>query len=241
MSLKIFIDFDGTISRNDVSDEMFRELGGERCEVLIQEYLDGKISARKCYLGECEAAGGVRLEMLEKIIDRQEIDQTFKDFVQFCQDRGIELFVLSDGFDYYIERILKQYGLEQVKFLANHLEFRHVEGTRLLSLSPFFPYIDSECPHCANCKRNHLLTLSGDDDIIIYIGDGYSDICPARYADIVFAKKDLVKYCQGENISYYEFQTFKDVVERLEKILQQKRIRKRWQAELRRREIFLQG
>lgn len=241
MKLKVYIDFDGTISQDDVGDLMFRELGGERCELLVRDYLQGKIGARECFLGECEAVGTARLENVEEIIDRQEIDETFGDFVQFCQSRGIEFFVLSDGFDYYIERILGRHGFEKVKYFANHLEFRPLDGTGSFSLVPIFPYKDAECDRCANCKRNHLLTLSSEDDIIVYIGDGYSDRCPAKYSDIVFAKGDLIRYCREDGIPYFDFKDLGDVIERLEKILSQKRIRKRWQAELRRREAFLQG
>ena len=241
MALKIFVDFDGTISRNDVGDEMFRKLGGTRCELLVRDYLEGKISARECFGGECESAGTVHLETLGKFIDTQEIDTTFGDFVQFCQARAIPFYVLSDGFDYYIERILGRHGFRQVRFFANHLEFQPVDGTDSFFLFPRFPYMDSECDRCANCKRNHLLSLSSENDIIVYIGDGYSDRCPSRYADIVFAKGDLIRYCREENISYFEYRDFKDVIERLGKILAQKRVRKRWQSELRRREAFLQG
>ncbi len=240
-ALKLFIDFDGTITRNDVGDLIFRELGGEGYEVLVQDYLDGKIGAREYWIRECERAGIVKREAMEEIIDQQDIDPTFMDFANFCNSRNLKFFILSDGFDFYIERILKRFGLEDVRFYSNRLEFQAVDGTGLFFLTPVFPYADEDCPHCANCKRNHLLTLSSDDDIIVYIGDGYSDRCPAKYADIVFAKRDLIRYCREENISYFEYQNFRDVIDRLEKILSQRRIRKRWQAELRRREAFLQG
>lgn len=241
MRLKIFVDFDGTISKLDVGDHLFYELGGERCRLLVRDYLNGTISARECFVGVCTAAGQVSRERVDEILDRMEIDPSFKDFVQFCRSREIDFFVLSDGFDYYIDRILKRHGLASVKFIANHLEFQRTDSTGLFFLVPFFPYTDEECSRCANCKRNHLLTLSSDEDIIVYIGNGYSDRCPSRYADIVFAKRDLLRYCRQENISYFEYRNFQDVISRLENILSQQRIRKRWQAELRRREAFLQG
>ncbi|MEK6754610.1 MAG: 2-hydroxy-3-keto-5-methylthiopentenyl-1-phosphate phosphatase, partial [Bacteroidota bacterium] len=65
--------------------------------------------------------------------------------------------------------------------------------------------------------------------------------CPVRYADVVFAKKRLIKYCQQQNISYHEFSHFGDVRRQLEQILQKKRIKKRREAEMARREVFMQG
>jgi len=241
MGLRIFIDFDGTITLKDVSDYLFSQLSDGRSEFFVKEYLAGKIAARECFVGECQVAGAVQKDRVEKIIDRQEIDPTFVDFVEFCHNHRIPFYVLSDGFDYYIQRILERNRLADVKYISNRLVFQPVDGRNVFNLFPVFPYRDSECDCCANCKRNHLLTLSSEDDIIVYVGDGYSDRCPSRYADIVFAKGSLIRYCREENISFFEFQTFKDVIGRLEKILAQKRIRKRWQAELRRREAFLQG
>jgi 2-hydroxy-3-keto-5-methylthiopentenyl-1-phosphate phosphatase len=134
-----------------------------------------------------------------------------------------------------VERILSNAGLNYVPFFANHAEFI---GERL---KVSFPYTDSECSLCGNCKRNHMLNTSADEDIIVYIGDGYSDRCPVRYADFVFAKRQLIKYCQQQNISFFEFNHFCDVQVKLEEILQRKRIRGRQEAAMARREVFVQG
>ena len=58
---------------------------------------------------------------------------------------------------------------------------------------------------CANCKRNHILNSSSDDDITIYIGDGWSDTCAAEHCDFIFAKKSLLKYCEAKWISILPF------------------------------------
>ncbi|MGH2569116.1 MAG: MtnX-like HAD-IB family phosphatase, partial [Bacteroidota bacterium] len=68
-----------------------------------------------------------------------------------------------------------------------------------------------------------------------------SDQCPVRYADIVFAKHNLIPYCQQQNITYHEYRHFGDVQVRLKTILQQKRVRTRREAAMARREVFMQG
>jgi 2-hydroxy-3-keto-5-methylthiopentenyl-1-phosphate phosphatase len=62
-----------------------------------------------------------------------------------------------------------------------------------------------------------------------------------RYADFVFARRQLIKHCQQQNITYYEFNHFGDVQKKMEEILQRKRIRQRQEASMARREVYIQG
>ncbi|HLF19464.1 MAG TPA: HAD-IB family phosphatase, partial [Bacteroidota bacterium] len=202
-------------------------------------YLDGSKTAVECLTQECAAAGPVTEESLGGFVDQFSLDPHFSDFVRFCSQREIPLTILSDGLDFYVERLLRKHGLGYLTWFANHLTL--VKEGNFSRLVPEFPYTDSECTQCGNCKRNHLLTMSGEDDIVVYVGDGISDRCPVRYADIVFAKKDLIRYCQEKNITFHEFSSFLDVRKRMERILQQKRIRKRREAEMARKEVFMQG
>jgi len=57
----------------------------------------------------------------------------------------------------------------------------------------------------------------------------------------VFAKRQLINYCQQQNITFFEFHDFSDVQVKLEEILQRKRIRCRQEAAMARREVFVQG
>ena len=237
--LRVFCDFDGTTASRDVGEQLFRRFAGAQAVEIVRGYLDGSITARQCLRRECAAVESASPEELERFIEQFALDPHFNEFVLFCEARGIPVVILSDGLDFYVGRMLRRDGLERLPFFANHLEFSQ-EGSST-KLVPSFPYTDSECDQCANCKRNHLLTLSADDDIVVYVGDGMSDRCPVRYADVVFAKRNLIKYCQQQNISYHEYSHFGDVRTRLEQLLQKKRIKKRREAQMARREVFLQG
>ncbi|MGB9773423.1 MAG: MtnX-like HAD-IB family phosphatase [Bacteroidota bacterium] len=236
MQLKIFCDFDGTVSQNDVGNLLFKTLGNGESESIVQLWRDGKISSYECLRRECETVPPLKDGELESFVESQALDPAFPELVRFCKERGIELTILSDGLDYYIDYLLKREGITDVPFFANHLE---LTMDRRLVVS--FPYTDEECTVCANCKRNHMLAGSGEDDIIVFIGDGKSDQCAVQYADVIFAKRALAQYCNRERIPFYPFQTLHDVVERLEKILARKRLWKRWRAELNRRSVFQQG
>ena len=187
----------------------------------------------------CDVIPSIDQNEFLRFVDQFEIDPHVPEFMRFCNAQEIPVVVLSDGLDAYVERILANANLKKIPFFANHAEFQSIHGAKKLAVS--FPYTDAECHLCGNCKRNHMLNGSADEDIIVYIGDGYSDRCPVRFADIVFAKRQLIKHCQIQNITYFEFNHFGDVQLKMEEIVQRKRIRHRQEAAMARRDVFIQG
>jgi 2-hydroxy-3-keto-5-methylthiopentenyl-1-phosphate phosphatase len=240
MTLKLFVDFDGTITTRDVGNAFFRRyVGTERYNGFLKEYLGERISAQECFRRGVEAMGTINRAEAEEFVGAQSIDPTFRDCVAYCRDRQIEFHIVSDGLDFYIDLLLAANGFTGISVFSNKLEWRPVAGGVLSEPHVSFPYADAGCTRCACCKRNIVTTHAGDDDLIVYVGNGYSDRCPARYADIVFAKDSLQTFCQEQNISYFEFKSFADVVARLQELEKKKRLRKRLSAEQMRRELFM--
>jgi len=238
-SITIFSDFDGTISKVDVGNLIFKTFAGEAIIPIINSWKNNEISSKELLIRECKLAKINDFNDLFNLIDKQEIDDYFLEFINICENNFIDLFVVSDGLDFYIKRIFEKYNLFNLKFFSNKFNYK-VENENLV-IFPEFPYTDSECTKCGNCKRNHLLYNSDDDSFIIYIGDGYSDRCPVEYADIIFAKRALASYCTANKIPFIEFDNFKDINEKLLEILSKKRLKRRKQSELKRKEIFMQG
>jgi 2,3-diketo-5-methylthio-1-phosphopentane phosphatase len=236
LTLRVFTDFDGTVSRDDIGDALFREFGDfEKCSKTFGDYRKGHMTAQECWIKNCATVSNLDPTSFSQFVHAQSIDPGFHRFVTFCRDRSIPLTVLSDGFGNYIRQFFEKEGLREVPVYSNELRFRE-NGT----IIPEFPHTDAECNRCANCKRNHVLTLSGDDEAIVYVGDGSSDECPVRYADIVFAKDRLVSHCERSNITYHRFDTFDDVRAKLQQILEDGHLKKRRVAELARKEVFMQ-
>ncbi len=232
---KIFVDFDGTISKYDVGEAIFRKFGNpDKVNDIIEKLLSDKISAKECWLRLFESVENFSQASLDEFIDSLEIDPTFHEFADYCSLNGIEFYVLSDGFDYYISRIFERENLLSVKVFSNKLEI--AGGSKLI---PSFPYLDSECMSSANCKRNHIINLSGDDEYTVFIGDGNSDKYTAQFCDFIFAKDGLLKFCETERITYFPFGDFKDVIAKLELLRSKKNLKKRHQAELKRRETYI--
>ncbi len=231
---KIFADFDGTITTSDVGELIFRKFGNaDKIETISINLLSDKISAKESWELLCKTVDDIDKKTLDDFIDKTEIDPTFCEFVKYCNLNKMELFVLSDGFDYYISRILSSKNLEHLKVYSNHLILKENK------LVPSFPYSDINCLSSANCKRNHIINNSSDEDYTVFIGDGNSDKFTCQFCDFIFAKDDLLKFCEVERITYFPFQNFYDVATKLEQLRLKKRLKKRYQAELKRREAYL--
>ena len=234
---KIFIDFDGTITRQDVGAAFVNHFGNpKRVDEIVQDWIENKISSPESWYLMFDTLRKFTHDEFLEFLNTIEIDNTFSKFVEYCRENNFEIRILSDGFDLYINEILKRENLPDLEIYCNRAI---VKDTR--ELIPEFPYGDEECKFCGNCKRNQILVNSADDDYILYVGDGYSDKCPIQYCDFIFAKNDLLKYCEVNRITYFPYNDFNDVKKKLNELKQKKRLKKRHQAELKRKEIFMQG
>lgn len=234
-TLKVFVDFDGTITLEDVGEAIFRKFGDvEKVNKIIDDLLRDKISSRQCWDELCDSVNVISKNELDEFIDLIDVDPTFISFVKFCGDNELELVVLSDGFDYYIDRLFSKAGLTGIKYYSNKL---FVDDNGILKAA--YPYFDNDSPISANCKRNHIINHSSDDDYTIYIGDGNSDKDAAQYCDFIFAKDSLARFCSMERISFYPFNNFDDVKSKIILLLEKKNLRKRHQAQLKRKSAYM--
>jgi 2,3-diketo-5-methylthio-1-phosphopentane phosphatase len=235
LSYIVFTDFDGTIAVNDIGDAMFEHFGDVKvCTESFEQYRAGKIDARDCWRKGFASIPSATKDDFAAFTSFQAIDLHFKTFVDFCSEKNIVMSVLSDGYDAYIDPVLKRENLDWLPVYSNRLQY-NVNGT----VEPIFPFTDAECKQCANCKRNHILTKSSDNNVIVYIGDGISDRCPVKFADIVFAKDSLVSFCETHNITFHRFENFADVLKTFRTIVETKKPRKRRTAELARKEVYM--
>lgn len=229
----VFSDFDGTIVVKDIGDEIFKVFG--QFEPYHSKLRSGELLIRDYWRTVCNTLKpGIKKEDIQKFALDCETDPNFPKFVEFCKESNIELFIVSDGFDVYIEPITDKLGYSEEKILSNKMLFNGKSKPE-----PFYPRASESC-NCmvASCKRNAILENSGDDDIIVYIGDGYSDFCAAEHSDIVFAKKELAAYCNEKKIPHYPFSNFFDVYKLLSEAIRKGKVKQRNQSRLLRKKAF---
>lgn len=200
-----FFDFDNTISTVDVFDDMVKLFSDGKSWLEIEErWLRGEIGSLACLSAQLGLVQ-VTNEALDNYLARIKLDPFFKKLIRFFEQQGVKIVILSDNFDYALKRILKHNGLGYLKVYSNKLRVNKSK------LSPSFPFKNNSCHVCAHCKKKNLLANVSPDSIIIYIGDGRSDICPAQYSDIVFAKDSLLKFYKENNLDCIPYKSLKDV------------------------------
>jgi 2,3-diketo-5-methylthio-1-phosphopentane phosphatase len=184
----VFFDFDNTITPFDVLDDIIKRFSiNKNWEKFERAWKRGLIGSRYCLEGQLRSVRVTKNDLL-RYLARIRIDPHFHKLSAILEKEDIRSVILSDSFSFIIESILRNNKIKGVKVYANSLRFYR---DRLI---PSFPYRNRYCQRCAHCKKKNLLKKNISDKIIIYIGDGHSDVCPAECSDIVFAKGSLLKH-----------------------------------------------
>ena len=219
MKYHVFIDFDGTITIDDVGYNFFKRFAFGKAEEIVRKYRRGEISAVECLKMECEIynENPAPADKIDDFIDSQELTAGFLEFVEFCQANRIKLTVLSAGFDFYIDPILDKHGLGHLKVYDTPTVIK--DGR----ICPDFIYYDeTSCKLCANCKGKRIKEIAAKDEITIFVGDGHSDSHGALAADLVFAKSYLAEYLDKEKADYFKYNDFFDVTNKFSQIIKLK-------------------
>jgi len=209
MKRVFFTDFDGTVTRTDTCAAMVEAFAADGWQEINEMWERKELSTEECANRTFQLFNAC-LEDVRKLVETVEIDGSFKDFLAFCRRRGYRVFVLSDGYDFNIEILFEKYGID-VPYYANRMVYDG--GFRIEC-----PYNSPDCGNCGTCKKRLMEELKEPGEQVIYIGDGYSDTCPAAYADLVFGKGTLYKYCREKGIPVMPFDSFRDIIETVEKL-----------------------
>ncbi len=205
----ILVDFDGTITKKDTCYGMIEKFSIRAWDDIDKKWMKGEMTTQECSIALFERMN-IDAQRLKDFLYTIEIDDYFIDFVHYCEEQSIPLVITSDGYDFNIRTILDKYGLSYLEFYSNGLSFNRDQNYQL-----FFPNDGQICDQCGNCKIKIYQQFKTENQILIYIGDGYSDRCMAQEADILFAKKHLALYCEKEGIPYIPYEDFKDIKEYL--------------------------
>jgi 2-hydroxy-3-keto-5-methylthiopentenyl-1-phosphate phosphatase len=202
----IVVDFDGTITQEDVLDTIARTFGDMDVYREVDEALDRNgITLHEVLRREFEPVTAPMQEVAEWVLEHSSVRPGFRELVELARRRGWRLVVVSSGFRQFIEPVLEREGVGDLELVSNEAE-PDPAGWRIR----FFD--ESECETCGEaCKRLTVRAVVPEGEVV-YIGDGYSDRCAAEDADRVFARRGLEAYLREQGVDYTHFEDFHDVI-----------------------------
>jgi 2-hydroxy-3-keto-5-methylthiopentenyl-1-phosphate phosphatase len=206
----LVVDFDGTITQEDVLDEIARTFGDDEVYREVDKALDRNgITLHEVLRREFEPVRAPLGEVLEWVHANASIRPGFRELVELARARGWRVVVVSSGFRQLIEPMLERAGIQGLELVSNEVD-PDPEGWRIT----FFD--ESRCEVCGEaCKRTTVRSMV-DGGEVVYVGDGYSDRCAAEDADLVFARRGLAAYLTERGVPFEPFDDFFQIAKKLE-------------------------
>jgi 2-hydroxy-3-keto-5-methylthiopentenyl-1-phosphate phosphatase len=205
----LFLDFDGTVTRRDVVDVILEAYADPRWLLYEAAWRAGRMGSRDCLHAQMSLVRVPR-QQLDSLLDSITVDEGLIDLFELCAAQKIPAHIISDGFDYCLNRILSR-ALNGHRSLIKSVRASHLE----LSARPWrieFPYAYQSCIHgCATCKPEVMRLLNPMNVPAIFAGDGLSDRYAVESADLVFAKNQLAHYCRVNSIAHVAYENLGDV------------------------------
>ncbi|KAI1316761.1 hypothetical protein EDD11_009499 [Mortierella claussenii] len=231
--IEVFSDFDGTISIEDTGCILIDSgIGEETRKAMDVQVLNHELTfldAMDIWWASVNLTFQEGLDLLKSV----EIDPGFLRFYSYMQSHNIPFSIVSCGLDIIIENYMSWYlGEAEAKklvILANYGKV--VDRKWLVSYRDETPHSHDKSVCIKESKDQFKKAMveeqkkreqagetepeKQEEHVIVFCGDGISDLSAAREADVLFARKgrNLEKYCRTHKIPFTPFDTFDRVTE----------------------------
>jgi 2-hydroxy-3-keto-5-methylthiopentenyl-1-phosphate phosphatase len=212
-SCVLVTDFDGTITKEDFFWLVVEKLLKKEDSQPWNDYLAGKITHfeamnrifRKIHLSE---------EDLRRFILDISFEDGFLETVSWCKSGNIPIYIASAGSDYYIKLLLEKAGIiNDVNIIANTGVYDSKKG--LLMLAP--DRKEAYYSHDYGVDKEAVVKLLKNSyKTVVFAGDGIPDYYAARHADVVFARRTMLRLCKENGLACRELPSYCAVLEYLQ-------------------------
>ena len=206
-SLLIF-DFDKTIIDDDsYGHVILKTLTKEELQNIFDRRYENWVDGYNYSLKQIKYHGKTK-EDFDKMLDELSLTKGMADLFSYikAQKNNYDSIILSCGYDYVIKYILKKFNISNVflDIICNPSRDANPDETdQFIYVMKKKPHDCDKCNPCS-CKNNEFKEFSSTHDMnnydkIIFICDGYNDICLANNLgknDITMARKDFALHKQ---------------------------------------------
>jgi len=206
-------DFDGTITEEDTSFFLLDAFAQGDWQRLLREYKAHKISVGEFNTKAFTMVKADKPTLLEAIKGKVKVRAGLHELVNYCLGKGFRLVIVSNGLDFYIKAVLKDLYLENLEVHAAQAYFRP-EGMEAKYVGPDGKKLED------GFKEAYIKSFLELGYMVIYMGNGDSDIATEKHAHYVFATGELLIYCRENNLNHKLFENLIDAVRDLEQMSQ---------------------
>jgi len=204
-------DFDGTITEEDQSFLLLDTFARGNWRQLLTEYREGRISVGHFNTKAFAMVNEDRQTLVNFVKQTAKIRPGFQDLVAYCRREGVQFTIVSNGQDFYINTILTDIGLENIEVFSARAQFAN-EGIEVKYVGPDGAHLDN------NFKDTFTRLFLTKGYRVVYVGNGLSDLSPAKHAHLIFARDELLNLCKQTRLNCIPFVDLNDVVRGLKRL-----------------------
>ena len=202
-------DFDGTITEEDVSFLLLDAFADGDWRQLFTQYREGKISVNHFNTHAFAMVKADRQTLLKFAEGKVKIRAGVHELITYCHRNDFRFVIVSNGLGFYIEAVLRDIGVENVEVFAAQTRFSP-NGVEAWYIGPEGNQLES------GFKEAYIRLFLSRGYRVVYVGNGISDVSPARQAHYIFATSELLNHCKELNLNCIPFADLNDIVKNLE-------------------------
>lgn len=191
----VVLDWDGTVTETDTLHMVIARFGDVDVFHAMESEVGRRLTLHEVIACEMATITAPLDDVVSWLLESVRLRPGFHELVA-----RYDPLIVSAGFHELIEPVLRAEGVV-VRLTANHVA-ADPAGWRST-----FDHTEP-CAVCGEpCKRAAVAALGP----FVYVGDGVSDRCVSRAADVVFARDGLARYLDGLDVPYRPFDDLRDV------------------------------
>ncbi len=206
------LDYDGTMTTRECNEIALQRFVGDAWRPLEAEARADRLSHAEVFDRQVGLIRAPRAELIGALVAAAEPMPGLAAFFAALAERGGRAAIVSAGLREAIEAFWRRTELPPTPLYASELVGAGPDAGPPYRLE--FSDALGDCPRCGrrSCKAAILRALRRRDDVVLVFGDGPSDLCPAREADLTFARGHLAERCEAEGLEWRPLADFGEVM-----------------------------
>jgi len=198
-------DFDGTITEEDVSFLLLDTFATDNWRQLLEDYRTGNIPVGHLNREAFAMVKADKQSMLEAMTGKVKIRDGFHELVSYCRREGFRFVIVSNGLDFYIDKILKDLNLQDIEVYAAQTKFLY-KGLQVQYIGPDGDVLDE------GFKEAYVDLFLRSDYRMVYAGNGVSDFPAASRCNYIFATDQLLATCKEKKVECTAFTDLNEII-----------------------------